>query len=372
MVSRALPATCQPPLIRRKTHSHRLVDEGDALVDGRLELRLHLLEPRLLVVRHAANLANLGNALRSEHHLRGEVRDSGHHRALNVAALDNVLLSSQSLEARVSHHCARVRHGERRGSLAILRLDNLRSAVLRANGERVDVLVAERRGGRRLREERQDGDSRVSSNDGHVHLLHLNTSLRGVERLGTHDIERGDAKKLLLVIHALLLQHLRGDGHGAVDGVADHVDERVGARLGARLDESRDDACVDFEEVVARHARLARHSGGDDDEVTSAERVVQLLVAHVPLGDGRRVDVADVRGNAWRARDIVERHLVDHGVHLHEHGERLSDASGCPEHSHLASASLGRRRGECARARDRGLEGGRELREGVAERHGRE
>ena len=38
-----------------------------------------------------------------------------------------------------------------------------------------------------------------------------------------------------------------------------------------------------LEQVVARHARLARHTGGDDDEVAALERLAELVVAFKAL-----------------------------------------------------------------------------------------
>ena len=46
----------------------------------------------------------------------------------------------------------------------------------------------------------------------------------GVEGAGTNHVERGDAKELLGIVRAGLLEHLGGDGDGRVHGVADHAD----------------------------------------------------------------------------------------------------------------------------------------------------
>ena len=48
-------------------------------------------------------------------------------------------------------------------------------------------------------------------------------------------------------------------------------------------DQRAHDARVDVEQVVARHARLARHAGRDDHEVAALERLSELRVASVAL-----------------------------------------------------------------------------------------
>ena len=167
---------------------------------------------------------------------------------LDVGALHHVGLAVFSAKARIREERSGVRHGESRGALASLGGDDLGTSVLGALGERVDDVVGHRHRGRRLREEREDGDARVTANHGDVNLGRLQTVLLGVEGLGADDVEGGDAEELLGVVHALLLENLRGDGHGGVDGVGDHVDHGFGAVRGARLGEARDDARVDLEE----------------------------------------------------------------------------------------------------------------------------
>ena len=100
-----------------------------------------------------------------------------------------------------------------------------------------------------------------------------------------------------------------------------HVPERkktgaarnAGARWllsGTRL-HALDDAGVNLEQVVAGHAGLAGHAGGDDDDIGALERVSQLLLASVARRPGTRVDVTDVGSHAGGAGDIVQRQLAD-------------------------------------------------------------
>merc|ERR1719453_366601 len=81
------------------------LDEVDALLDGRGKLRLHLIEPVLLVLRDLADLPDGRHASRAELHLGGEVRDAvrREHVRLDVRALNDVGLAREALQARVAH-----------------------------------------------------------------------------------------------------------------------------------------------------------------------------------------------------------------------------------------------------------------------------
>ena len=131
-----------------------------------------------------------------------------------------------------------------------------------------------------------------------------------------------DGKKTLHL--TLLLQHLGGDRHRRVDRVRDHVQQRPRARVGARGDQVAHDPGVDLEQVVARHARLARDPSRDDDDVAALERLVELVGARVARHDGLGVDVGEVGGDSRGAGDVVEGQLGDEGVDLRfgKKGER--------------------------------------------------
>lgn len=116
-------------------------------------------------------------------------------------------------------------------------------------------------GGLRLREQRNNGLARVSTNDGNDSLAGvLLASERLHESLGTNNVERGDTKELLGVEYASLLQHLGSNRHSAVHWVGDDEDKSIGAVLGDALDQTLDDTGVDLEEIVTGHTGLACQS----------------------------------------------------------------------------------------------------------------
>ncbi len=98
---------------------------------------------------------------------------------------------------------------------------------------------------------------------------------------------------------------LRGDevGHD-VERVADHDDDRVGRVLLHVVGHIADDFGVLEEEVVAAHARLARQTAGDDDDVRA--RVIGGIV--------RALDVAVEVFQAGRLQHVeglALRHALD-------------------------------------------------------------
>lgn len=80
-----------------------------------------------------------------------------------------------------------------------------------------------------LGEEGNNGDTRVTTDDGNVDILGvLALDLRD-EAGGTNDIKGGDTEETLGVVDTVLLENFSKDRDGGVDGVGD--DEEVG--LGA-------------------------------------------------------------------------------------------------------------------------------------------
>ena len=112
----------------------------------------------------------------------------------------------------------------------------------------------------------------MTADDGDVHVVHVQALGLRDEGVGAHDVQGGHAEHLLGVVRALLLEHLRGDGHGGVHRVRNDVHERAGAVLGDGDAQVAHDAGVDGEQVVAGHARLAGDAGRDHDEVAAGER----------------------------------------------------------------------------------------------------
>lgn len=107
-------------------------------------------------------------------------------------------------------------------------------------------------------EERNNGLSRVTTNDGNGRLgWGLLATDGGNEGLGTDDIECGDTEELLGVEHASALKDLGGNGDSRVDGVGDDQEEGLGGILGGTLDEALHDAGVDLEQIITGHSRLA-------------------------------------------------------------------------------------------------------------------
>lgn len=153
-------------------------------------------------------------------------------------------------------------HGESGRAKAILSLDYFVTAKLDAMDKSVILVVRDGYRGSDLAEERNNGATGVTTNDGDSKLGGgLAGDLRD-EGLGTDNIKGGDTEEALGVKDALGLEDLSRDRDGRVDRVGDDKDESVGGNLGSNLNQSLDDSSVDVEQVVPGHAGLAYRSIG--------------------------------------------------------------------------------------------------------------
>eukprot|EP00962_Isochrysis_galbana_P037424 scaffold13082_cov80-Isochrysis_galbana.AAC.1 len=209
---------------------------------------------------------------------------------------------------------------------------------LNAVGERGGHVSRKRRCPRHLRQQRQDGDARVPADDWHVDVLWTLAELLGQEGVCAAHVQSGDAHDLVLVVDAGLLEHLGRDRHRRVDRVRDDRQHGVGAELGAAL----------HQQVVARHAGLARDAGRDDYDRCARKRALQpRVVRRRPragrgevAGDlGARRDVRQVGSHAGRADHVVASDLVDMVGELAQQRERLANAARRAQHRHLDRAS---------------------------------
>ena len=117
-----------------------------------------------------------------------------------------------------------------------------------------------------------------------------------------------------------------------IERVGDADDEGVGGVLGDAFAHRFHDLEVDAEQVVAAHARLARHAGGDDAHIGAGD--VGIVVG--ALEDGvealGRTGFGDVQrlalGGAFRD---VEQHDIAEFLDRGEMGERAADLTGADE-----------------------------------------
>lgn len=137
-----------------------------------------------------------------------------------------------------------VTHREGSGTGTGLGLDDLVTTKLDPVNEGLVSLTADVFALRGLGEERDDGDTRVTTDNGDLDVLGV-LALDLTEESGSSDnVEGGDTKDPLLVKDALLLVDLGEDGDGRVDGVSDDTDESLGAVLGTGLGEVTDNRGV--------------------------------------------------------------------------------------------------------------------------------
>jgi hypothetical protein len=173
-----------------------LVDEGLALADVALELGDGSINQTLLVLVDLANGVNLLNTLGTELNVGGKELDTllGEDIRLDKGGLNNALLASDSgLQKRIGEAGTGKGHGEGGRASAVLGLDDLITTELDAVGQGLDLLLGE--AVTRLGEEGNDGDTRVTTDNGDLGLLGRDLLDLRDEARGANDIEGGDTEK---------------------------------------------------------------------------------------------------------------------------------------------------------------------------------
>mmetsp|Transcript_80394 Transcript_80394/g.209705 ORF Transcript_80394/g.209705 Transcript_80394/m.209705 type:complete len:252 (+) Transcript_80394:348-1103(+) len=243
--------------------------------------------------------------LLSESNWQREELGLRNHGLLHEGALDHTLLARQPSHDPVGKVGPGVGHREGGGAAACLGLHDLVAAEHDPVRQRVALRVGEGARRLRLRQQGHDGGAGVAADHGHLGGDGVAALGVGDEGPGAAHVQGGDAKELPGVVDALLLQHLRGDGDSGVHRVRDDQDARLGACLRDPRHQVLDDAGVDVEEIVARHAWFARDARGDHDDVAAVQGGLQL-VASVAGALRVRADMRQVGGDAWRDRGHVE------------------------------------------------------------------
>jgi hypothetical protein len=151
-----------------------------------------------------------------------------------------------------------VSHRKGSRSSTILSLNNLITTKLHTLNQIRHLLRGDldRRLG--LAEKRNDGLSRVATNDWDSQILRiLRAHDLSDEGFSTDDIEGGNTEEALGVEDSLGLEDLGGDGDGRVDRVRDDQNVGFGGDFSNDFDEAFDDTGVDVEEIITSHSWLA-------------------------------------------------------------------------------------------------------------------
>jgi hypothetical protein len=152
-----------------------------------------------------------------------------------------------------------------------------------------------------LGEKGNNGDTRVSSNDGNLLVGGVGVLDLRDEAGSTDDVEGGDTEEALGVVDTLGLEDLGGDGDGRVDGVGDDEDVGVGGVLSSGLGQVADNGGVGVEQVVTGHTGLTGNTSGDEDDLGSLKGGLESLGSGVvSLDSALSVDVGDVGSDTWR------------------------------------------------------------------------
>ena len=157
---------------------------------------------------------------------------------------------------------------------------------------------------------------------------------RDVEFVGEEIAEARRVEHAGHADHLLLRQaagFLQRPDHG-VERIGDADDEGVGRVF---LDAGADllhHLEIDVEQIVAAHAGLARHAGGDDADVGAFDRLVGVGAGELGVEVVDRRGFGDVERLALRdAFHDVEQHDVAELLEADEVGERAADLAGADQ-----------------------------------------
>jgi hypothetical protein len=144
-------------------------------------------------------------------------------RALHVSRRNNPLLTMDSSQQAIGHLSTSKRHTERRAPCTILGLDDLIAAVLNPINQFVILLLISQQALSLLglRQQRDDSDARVTTDDGHFRGAWVCTGDGTEETGGAHDVQGGDTEEASGVEGTSFLEYGGADRDGAVYGVGD-------------------------------------------------------------------------------------------------------------------------------------------------------
>ena len=125
--------------------------------------------------------------------------------------------------------------------------------------------------------------------------------------------------------------------HHGVERIGDADDEGLGRVLGDAGAGLGHDLEIDADEIVAAHAGLARHAGGDDDHVGALDRLIGLgagdpgveALDRRGLGEIERLALRDAFG------DVEQDHVAE-VLEAGEQRERAADLTGADQCNLLA------------------------------------
>lgn len=227
--------------------SSLLSDKSLSLFNVLLELRQASGKEFLFLSRDLANGVDLLNTVRLVKHQNQQTetfRNGGNtyaelnvrseevnalvsiQRALDKSRCNDILLAVQATKQSVRKSSTSIRHRERSRTSAILGLHNLITTELNPMHQLLVLLTGNGLAIGRLGEERNDGGSRVTTDNSDGCLGRVGLNETGKEASGTDDVEGGDTKDAAGVKDTSFFEGGGDNGDGGVDGVGD--DEDVG------------------------------------------------------------------------------------------------------------------------------------------------
>jgi len=251
----------------------------------------------LLLSGDLANIQNLLNTIWSQLNLAGEEINTLvlEERRVNKGWLNNTLLSLSGLQQALGETGTGHGHREGSGSSTVLSLNNLITTELNTLEQ---VCVTDEIWVGRLREERDDGDTGVTSNNDNVLINWVGLLDLGNESGSADNVKSGNTEESLWVVNSLGLEDLGNDWDGAVDWVGNNEDVGIWGRFSGGLCEVTNDGGVGVEKIVTGHSWLSGDTSWDQDNFGTLEGGGKATWCWViTLDVGASVNVGDICGD---------------------------------------------------------------------------
>lgn len=194
------------------------LDEVNTLLDVLLQVDQAGVKELLLILVDRANLVDLLDAVGAELDTGGEEVDALvlEQRGVDEGGLDDALLALGSAEEGRGEAGTGHGHGESGGASTVLGLDDLVTTELDAVDQGVAGLTGDG-GVTGLGQQRNDGDTRVTTDDGDLLGGGVGALNLGDEARGTDNVQGGDTEQTLGVVDTAGLVDLGDDGDGRVN-----------------------------------------------------------------------------------------------------------------------------------------------------------
>ena len=254
----------------------------------------------------------------------------------NVGRFNDTLFTVETSEDRVGEGSTSVSHGQGSRTSTFLSSNDFITTELDSLGDGGDVELSNTVVGE-LAEERNDGSTSMTTDDGDVALSGFQTESITDELTSTDRVQFGNTHDLARIMDTHLLEGFSEDRDGGVDRVANNEDASLRTSLSASLSKVHGNTGVGVEEIVTGHTGLSGNTSGNDDNIGAIEDLKEVFLAIVTFDLQVSVNVRKIDSNTRGTDNIVEGEARNERVLSHQQGNGLTNTTGSTEDGNLST-----------------------------------